>query len=176
MNRHYRIVASLDDSAGSEAVLEHTLAQAARHEMPEIHLLAVASTEDDVLRLEEWLANVVVSRIETSAWRRPGWQTYTHVRDGVPEEEIASFAGEVEADLIVIGRRGVPARSSPSDRVLSAAICPTLVIGLDSTAPPPCAVCTSVREESRGACWYCAAHERDSRTLVSRRIDPPRAS
>jgi len=117
MNRHYRIVASLDGSSGSEAVLEHTLAQAARHETPEIHLLAVARSEDDVLRLEDWLAKVVVGRVEKSAWRRPDWQTYTHVRDGILEEEIANFAGEVEADLIVIGRRGVPARTSPSDQV-----------------------------------------------------------
>jgi nucleotide-binding universal stress UspA family protein len=173
MNRHYRIVAALDGSKASEVVLEHTLDQAARHERPEIHLLTVASSEDEILRLEEWLAQVIVGTLETSEWRRADWQTQTHVRDGVPEEEIANLAGEIEADLIVIGRHGVPARTSLSDRVLRAAICPTLVVGLDSTATPPCAVCASVREESRGACWYCARHERDSRTLLSRRVDPP---
>ena len=173
MTRNYRIVAALDGSAASVAVLEHTLDQAARHESTEIHLVTVASSEYDVMGRETWLAAMVVGALETSESRRREWQTFTHVRVGVPEEEIANLAGEIEADLIVIGRHGVPAKAALSDRVLRAAICPTLVIGLDSTATAPCAVCAGVREESRGACWYCARHERDSRTLISVRVDPP---
>lgn len=176
MTRHYRIVAALDGSAASLPVLEHTLDQAARHDATEIHLVAVADSEDDVIARETWLAAVVVGTLETSDVRRPDWTTYTHVRVGVPEEEIASLAAELEADLIVIGRHGVPAKAALSDRVLRAAICPTLVVGLDSTASPQCAVCAGVREESRGACWYCARHERDSRTLISVRVDPPAVS
>jgi len=173
MNRHFRIVAALDGSGSSEVVLEHALDQAARHETPELHIVAVADERYDAAQLQAWLSTVVVDALETFEWRRPDWETRTHVRDGIPEEEIANLAGELDADLIVIGRHNTQPHDTIADRVLGAAICPTLVIGLDAKNPAQCPVCVSIREESAGDCWYCTSHTRDPEIKLSLRVEPP---
>ena len=161
--RHYRIVAALDETVAASSVLRHALDQAARHEMPEIHLLAIAGSEDEIPRLETWLAEVS-DTLGGYQWAGAAWQTHLHVRTGARDDEIANLAGELDADLIVVARHR-----------LRDAICPVLVVGLAHDTPPPCAVCAAVREESHGACWYCARHDRDSRTVLTMPVASPHA-
>jgi len=76
----------------------------------------------------------------------------------------------LRADLIVVGRFGLHHRGSRlgsvASRVLDAATCPTLVVGMVDDSPDAvaqCADCVAVRSESDGEHWFCAAHAIDDR-------------
>jgi nucleotide-binding universal stress UspA family protein len=129
----YVIVVALDHSEYAEIVLEHAMDQALRHDLPELHFLTVIArsrwTVDDA---EHHLADAVLPAFEGIDYA--DWSIRLHVRRGRPHEEIVAFAGDVRANLIVIGRFGLHHRSgrlgSVASRVLDRASCPTLVIGL----------------------------------------------
>ena len=161
-SRRYRIVIALDGSQYSEIVLEHGLDQAARHDSPDLHVLAVVDDPAGIEPAKRWLANAVLEGLDAFRAGRPDWRTRLHVCVGRPAEEIANLAAAVDADLLVIGRYGVHhPRRSIADAVVAAATCPTLVVGLTGHAVEPerpCAECVAVREDSDGERWFCRLH------------------
>jgi nucleotide-binding universal stress UspA family protein len=173
--RHYRIVIALDGSEYSEIVLEHALDQASRHDAPELHIIRVVDDPRAELEpLQRWLATVVREGVDAFGGGK-GWRTRLHVRVGKPEHEIADLVGEVDADLLVVGRYGMHGRSSISDRVIDLATCPTLVVGFPQRtveATPQCPACVAVRAESDGERWFCAEHASPGRMRLSMLVPP----
>lgn len=162
--RRYRIVVGVDLSEYSEIVLEHALDQAARHDAPELHLLTVRERKKPTAeQIKQALWDRVHPALE--AFNRHGveWRARLHIRRGKPEEQIAMLAGELRADLIVIGRFGLhhpraPHKSLTHD-VLAAGVCPTLVVGLSDTIDAQqCPMCVAVREDTEGQQWFCGDH------------------
>jgi nucleotide-binding universal stress UspA family protein len=95
----------------------------------------------------------------------------TYVRAGEPFREIASFASELTADLVVLGTHKAPhLRSlvvgSTVERVMAQASCPVLVAGPKPKAPEaqvivieaPCPDCVQTRLATRGRSWWCQRH------------------
>jgi len=163
--RRFRIVIALDGLEYSEIVLEHGLDQAARHDAPDLHILTVVDKEADLEAIKTWLATSVLEGLETFRAGRPDWRTRLHIRPGRPVDEIVSLVGEIDADLLVIGHYGLHhPRHSIADRVIAAAPCPTLVVGLTGRTvdpQPQCPDCVTARAESEGERWFCAAHTGD---------------
>src|SRR5512140_2657629 len=101
----FRMVVALDRSEYAEIVLEHALDQAARHDAPDLHILTVQ--EDDHTPADEikgTLTHLVADELETFRRDRRDWRARLHVRRGKAADEICVLAGEVGADLIVVGR------------------------------------------------------------------------
>lgn len=158
--RRYRIVVGIDLSEYADIVIEHSLDQAARHDAPELHFLNVREKRT---RSSEEIKQALWERVcpELETFNRYGkdWRARLHVRRGKPDEQIAMLASEIRADLIVIGQFGQHKASIPN-RVLRAAACPTLVVGMpeEASTSPICPMCVTVRDESDGARWFCASH------------------
>ena len=96
-----------------------------------------------------------------------------HVRLGAIAEQIAALAGEISADLVVVGthgRRGVRHLliGSVAEKAVRLSPCPVLVVRAKNThvldnlpaIEPPCPQCVKAREESSGTEWWCEAHRR----------------
>lgn len=162
--RRFRIVVGVDLSEYADIVLEHALDQAARHDVPELHLLTVRErrkpSNDEVART---LWERVYPALETFNRFGRNWRARLHVRRGKPDDQITQLAAEIRADLIVVGQFGLhhPRTSdrSVANRVLRAAVCPTLVVGMpEALDTKQCPVCAAVREETDGETWFCARH------------------
>ncbi len=169
--RRYRIVVGIDLSEYSDIVLEHALDQAARHDAPELHFLTVRekrkpSSED----VKQSLWERVYPELEAFNRHGTDWRARLHVRKGKPDEQIGQLAAEIRADLIVIGQFGLhhPKHSNKNlpNRVLQAAVCPTLVVGMPETLDvQQCPVCFAVREQTEGDSWFCEEHIASGRKL-----------
>jgi nucleotide-binding universal stress UspA family protein len=172
----YRIVIAVDGSQYSEIVLEHGLDQAARHDAPDLHVLAVVEEPSGIATVKTWLATAVLEGLDSFRAGRPDWRTRLHVRVGRPAEEIVNLAAEVDADLLVIGRYGLHhPRRSIADEVVATATCPTLVVGLAGHAvetEQACPECAAVREQSDGERWFCAIHAAPDRLRLSTLVPP----
>jgi len=91
-----------------------------------------------------------------------------HIRFGRPDREIVLLAGEVGADLIVMGTHGRTGLErvflgSVAERVIRAAPCAVLVVrpkeqASQSMIEPPCPNCLAVRKASKGAQMWCQQH------------------
>ncbi|MBA3541248.1 MAG: universal stress protein [Deltaproteobacteria bacterium] len=165
--RRYRIVIGTDLSEYADIVIEHALDQASRHDAPELHFLTVKEKRrEDQQELAEQLWERVRPALETFNKGHVDWRARLHVRRGKPEEVIALLAAEIRADLIVIGQFGLHnprhAEQIPS-RVLQAAVCPTLVVGMPEPieSVQQCPMCVAVREETEGMHWFCSSHVSD---------------
>jgi nucleotide-binding universal stress UspA family protein len=167
----FRMVVALDGSEYAEIVLEHALDQASRHDRPDLHILRVVDDVRDADTVKQALAGIVLEGLETFREGRPDWRTRLHVRVGRPVDEIVDLANEVAADLVVIGRYGHRwLRRSAADKVVAAAPCPTLVVGLTQhgiEAEPQCPACVAAREASDGERWFCADHTAPDRVRLS---------
>jgi nucleotide-binding universal stress UspA family protein len=177
-SRRYRLVVGIDLTEYSEIVLDHALDQAARHHAPELHFLFVREKRHRKRAVDELrhrLSMIVWPSLQTFNRHASAWRARLHVRSGRVDEQIAALAQDVLADLIVIGQFGL---HNPSDtlktlpsRVLCAAPCPTLVVGMPHAMQqsPICNACAQVREDSDGENWFCAAHRAPTRgdTVVS---------
>jgi nucleotide-binding universal stress UspA family protein len=159
----YRIVAALDLSEYAEIVLEHALDQAARHDQPELHFVAVVPSENKLAGVKERLAELVLEGLDNFRDHKLDWRARLHVRVGKPAEAIIELAEDVRADLVVVGRfGGTTARS-----VLDLARCPVLAVNLADRSvdsEPQCPDCVQVRAESDGESWFCAKHRSDRPT------------
>jgi nucleotide-binding universal stress UspA family protein len=176
MADRHRIVVALELTEYAETILEHALDIAARHDASDLHFLTVASPADpDIDDGQRALFALVMPALEDLGM--VDWRAHIHVRVGDAPEEIASFAAEIEAHLLVIGRFGTyrPRRSigATASKVIELATCPTLVIGLPDHAPAArrcCAACVDMRAANEGERWFCATHATPDRMRLSRRI------
>jgi nucleotide-binding universal stress UspA family protein len=170
--RRFRIVAALDRSEYSEIVLEHAIDQAARHDAPDLHFVTVVDRKHpDLDAVKAWLATEVMQGLESFGRQGPDWRSRLHVLEGKPADEIATFAADLAADLLVIGRFGAHERhGSITDQVVPRAPCPTLVVNLTEHVVDPvtqCAACVELREASDGERWFCAEHSNSDRLRLS---------
>ncbi len=174
--RRYRIVIGIDLTEYSEIVLDHALDQAARHAQPELHFLYVRERSQRKRSLEELrqrLSSAVWPALQTFNQYGTNWRARLHVRTGKVDEQIATLAQDVLADLIVVGQFGLhtPDRSARtiSKRVLVDAPCPTLVVAMPRAeqASPMCPACSAVRDASFGEAWFCSDHSVDERAPVT---------
>jgi len=180
--RRYRIVAALDLSEYAEIVLEHALDQAARHDAPFLHFLAVEEhAKEPSDELKQRLTQLVVGQIDTFRDDKRDWRARLHVRAGRPAEQIAELAGEVQADLLVVGRFGVHQGKkrrrigSVADAVLELAPCPTLIVQLtqhEVEAERACPACAEIRERTDGESWFCAEHSAPDRVGLGSALLP----
>jgi nucleotide-binding universal stress UspA family protein len=178
-DHRYRMVVALDLSEYAEIVLEHALDQAARHSAPDLHFLTVVPNEAAVAGTKEQLAELVLEGLDVFRDRSPDWHARLHVRAGKPDEEIVNLAAEVQAQLVVVGRFGLhhPRRKlgSVAHRVLEAAPCPTLAVGLVDQPVElhrQCPDCVTVRAESDGERWFCDAHRAADRVTLATTMLP----
>jgi nucleotide-binding universal stress UspA family protein len=166
MTRHFRIVVALDLSDHSDTVLEHALDQAARHERPCVHAIAVVPPAGRRrARLVERIAEACAA-FRRGPQREVDCPVRLHVCTGRADEEIAGLAAQIGADLVVLGRFGAAplarrGRRSLAERILHLAPCPTLVVQLGEAAATPrdaCPDCVRLRRRSGGERWFCARH------------------
>jgi nucleotide-binding universal stress UspA family protein len=169
--RRFGIVVAIDRSEYAEIVLEHAIDQAARHDICDLHMLTVVTDGSDLELAKQRLGALVLPALDEL---HDDWRARLHVRRGQTDEEIANLAAELRADLIVIGRFGLhhsgTRLGSVASRVLDAATCPTLVVGLTDDSPDAitaCPDCVTVRAESGGERWFCAAHSAPDREVFA---------
>jgi nucleotide-binding universal stress UspA family protein len=161
--RRYRIVVGIDLTEYSEIVIEYALDQAARHPSPELHFVHVK---------EQRLTAIVYPCLQTFNEYGTDWRARLHVRRGKPDEQIAQLAADVRGDLVVVGRFGLhhpnQPRKSLATRLVHAAPCPTLVVGMPPAvdSSPRCIRCQAVREDTEGERWFCDDH------VAERRAEP----
>ena len=161
-----KIVVALDASEYAEIVLEHGIDQAIRDTAPELHFVTVVGKRGDLDAAKNRLAMLVLPALDGLSCA--DWKARVHVRTGKVDEEIATLALDVDADLIVLGRFGVHhRRHSLADQLFERVSCPVLVVGLRDRngTQPPCPDCVQVRADSDGERWFCAAHSGDRVSL-----------
>jgi hypothetical protein len=98
------------------------------------------------------------------------WRIWVHVLVGDAEELVPSFAADISADLLVIGRFGVHyRRGSTADRMIPQAACPVLVVNLkdDDASTPQCAACGAIREATGAERLFCDEHTSDHELRLS---------
>ena len=165
----YRIVLALDRSPYAEIVLEHALDQAARHDEVDLHFITIIDASTDAEDAKSWLAAAALEGLDAFSAHCGNWRTRLHVRVGKPDDEIANLAGEVDADLLVLGNYGTHRRSI-ADRVLARVSCPTLVVGLAghvAQTEKQCPDCVATRATSDGERWFCKSHSADVQLRMS---------
>lgn len=191
----YSIVVGVDYSEVSESALAEAVRLARTHERAHIHVVHSVpgmpplglATRDVTLASPSSFPNqrildmsrdvqVFVERVlnwlgpETSA-ERASIRWTTHLRVSDPTVAIVQLAGDIEADLVVIGthgRRGI-ARfllGSVAAGVVRLAPCPVLVVrpvGAAAAAEgpaiePPCPQCLETRRKTDGSKFWCERH------------------
>lgn len=116
-----KVVVAIDGSEVSKGVILYALHYAAREQDTELHFIhviepiehqpmffrrfeaEVPKTEDDVKRE---FAKFVKEQIRESGLEEPP-KTSMHVATGVPYDRIVSYAEDSDADMIMIGHRGL---------------------------------------------------------------------
>lgn len=108
-----RILAATDGSCSSLVAAERAL-DLARRDAAELSVLVVRPAADDgALRVSgDGPLPGPVSELVARA-RYTGMSASSHVRVGEPASVILAFAGEIDADVIVVGRRGWPFAEGP---------------------------------------------------------------
>ncbi|MGB5953518.1 MAG: universal stress protein [Ornithinimicrobium sp.] len=139
-----RILLAVDGSNESHLAIDHTL-QLHGHTQTEVHVVHVGlvsgwtnsrTLNDDQLgRLRSAAQEVLDEEVEvmTTAGLTP---TQTYVRLGRATDEILRLRDEIEADLIVVGSRGLNAFTrvllgSDAEGIVRHAPCPVLVVRRD---------------------------------------------
>jgi nucleotide-binding universal stress UspA family protein len=176
------ILAAVDFSDSSTAVVEQALAVAQRRAPVELHFLHVGqSLSDDEegregrrYELLEWLG----ARLPQEEGALDGISVVAHEASGDPWRTIVQTAGELSSDLVVLGthnRKGLERlmMGSVAEAVSRHCGCSVLVVRRKShdkpvlELEPPCGVCAEVRIESQGAQLWCHDHiERHERRFA----------
>lgn len=145
------------------------------------------SVEEVVARAKARLASYVAERVaaldsKPSSGRR-AVRTVTHVRTDELDNEIASLASDLEADVVVVGchgRGGFPrlVLGPVAEAAVRWCPCPVLVVRPKATPGTvlklraPCPECLAVRGATSRSEFWCSTHrprdgQRDARTVVS---------
>lgn len=153
------MVVGVDLTEYSHIVIEHALDQAARHPAPELHFVHVKEKRRHKIdELGEELSAAVYPALQVFNQYGTDWHARLHIRRGRPDQQITILAADLLADLIVIGQFGLHHKRLPH-RVLAAAVCPTLVVGMPHALDvDQCGECAAIREDSEGDSWFCPDH------------------
>ncbi len=204
----YRIVVGIDFSELSLRALDQAFSMAALRPGSQIHLVvAVADADSELVPSADRRASLIeitdhvrdrlaahgTNALQAFRAAEPAAAPFplvAHVRVGPSADQLAALAGEIQADLVIVGthgRRGLQRAmtGSVAERVVRIAPCPVLVVRpmdkhtLDGVPKlyPACPSCVSTRERTHGAQWWCDAHavapEPAHTFSHSRRLDEP---
>ncbi len=149
----FPIVAVLDNSELAEIVLEHALDHATQYEVPELHFLTIVEDPHAPLEdVKDRLTALILDDLE--AFQRSDWSGHLHVRFGWIDREVAKFAREIGAKLVVL-----PANDDVG--VICAALpCPALIVSVDEETGM-CPDCAATRLATEGERLFCDAHSDD---------------
>lgn len=130
----HAIVLATDGSLHSDRATAVAAAVAIRYGLP-LTVISVVEQHDE----NDSAAQAHVERA-LAVTHAAGAHATGHVASGKPYEAILAIAGEVGADLIVIGRRGINRVEriligSTSERVAGMSSCPVLIIQASAPAP-----------------------------------------
>jgi nucleotide-binding universal stress UspA family protein len=174
-NRPFALVVGLDltDTETGGYALDQAARIAARIPRCEMHVLHVVQSDStpeaarEAVGLLQMYVTEKAACLEELARQCVG----VHVRRGDAAHEIAQLAGEVGADMIIVGAHRAPHLKnlfigSTGERLMGITKCPVLVAG--PVPPPhpshvividaPCPDCVAARAASRGSTWWCARH------------------
>lgn len=123
-----RHAATLAEAVGSRVILTYVM----EDNLPAMILAHTTDTEEQLLDRHREHARKALADVATDLL--PGREVDCVVRQGADHEEIVALAGEIDADLIVMGMHGhgflVHALAgSTTERVLHHSPCPVLVVG-----------------------------------------------
>lgn len=169
-NRRFVIVVALDRSEYAEIVLEHAIDQASRHERPDLHFVTVVDKGANTEAARVTFSTLVLQGLDTMN-KGSDWRSWLHVLEGIPDQEIGDFAGDISADLIVVGRFGASRRKgSTAEALLDVSPCAVLVVNLkqDTVTEPQCPACVAVRAETQAERLFCPEHSGDRSSLSLR--------
>ncbi|MEO6600086.1 MAG: universal stress protein [Polyangiaceae bacterium] len=183
-SRHpYVVVVGVDYSEVSRWALREAFSTAVTRSPSELHALHVESdahpyphadtpgSPDEVLsrslqRLETFVTRELLALQAAGEPLPPA--VSTHVRVAAPGPEIAQFAVNVGADLIVVGTHGRSGLArlllgSVAHSVVSLAACPVLVVRAKELADvprlePACPRCVETRQQSASKELWCEQH------------------
>ncbi len=138
-----RILIPTDGSDGTVQAVEHALASATAettvHALSvvdrRLYLSAEKADQESVLESLREESNRAVQEI-VDAVENQNHETTAVVREGIPHDEIVSYANETDVDLIVIGSHGRTGREkivnlgSVTERVISNVGRPVLVVDI----------------------------------------------
>lgn len=134
------------------------------------YVLPPAADADVARDASGWLQRYVSAKV-TELGGLVGQSVGIHVRSGEPGHEIAQFAKEVAADVIIVGTQRHPQlkqllMGSTAEHVMVTATCPVLVSGPRPppkhshvvVIDPPCPDCVRTRQATHGRTWWCPRH------------------
>lgn len=170
----FTIVVGNDLTAASAYAFEHATRIARRIDGCDIHVVHVIEgvpNEERATELGGRVSDDLKQQINTEGWSEPIC-VGIHVRWGRPARELAQFAKDAGADMIVVGAPEGPHQKqlgvgSVAERLLLAAPCPVVVAGPMPDAEdaahepkiePPCPDCVLARRKSAAREWWCARH------------------
>jgi nucleotide-binding universal stress UspA family protein len=176
------ILAAVDFSDSSTAVVEQAVAVAQRRRPVELHFLHIdQSRKNDEegrecrrFELLEWLG----ARLPQEEGELDGISVTAHEAAGDPWRTIVQTAADLSADLVVLGthnRKGLERlmMGSVAEAVSRHCGCSVLVVRRKSHDRPvleleaPCGVCAEVRVQSQGGQLWCHDHvERHERRFA----------
>lgn len=167
------ILAAIDYSDTSSLVVEQATRLARVSQPSELHFLHVApraprnDEEREALRaeLQEWLS----ARLRTGESLTESTRVVAHEASGDPAHVIVEMAGDLMADMVVVGthgRKGMQrmVMGSVSESVVRTCGCPVLVVrdkAHHEPVPriePPCPRCLETRAQSGGQELWCETH------------------
>jgi nucleotide-binding universal stress UspA family protein len=174
------------DAAGDEAI--RAALNLTRGKRAEIHVLHALSKENS-RKLTPSRLDALDRRIEGAASRLRTYarkhglnsgvrrsKNLLHVRFDTPASALVQLAVDVDADLLVVGSRGLRGVArlvlgSVASEVAKRAPCPVLIArakdhGAIRRSPqiePPCKACVAARMMTNGADWWCARHAKRHR-------------
>jgi nucleotide-binding universal stress UspA family protein len=164
------IIAAIDYSEASPAVVEHALALA-RLKLPcDIHFIHVSAHPNEEegqecsrLELIDWLGARLPSEDELS-----GMAVIAHEASGKPAQVILQMASDLSSRAIVLGTHGRTGLKrlmlgSVAEAVSARAPCSVLIVRGHSAhayseLEPPCALCIEARLTSQGYTLWCSDH------------------
>lgn len=201
----YRILCATDFSALGALAVGEAISIARRSQNAELHVVAVVDKEaselvpiadrhTSLMQITDNLRERLIAEIQGMLGTDPAQRmpSIAHIRVGKIAEQIAGLAGEIGADLLVVGTHGRQGLrrlliGSVAERVVRLAPCAVLVVRpkdthvLDNlpTIEPPCPACVKTREATQGTEWWCEAHRTQPGDFHafswSRRLDDPQA-
>ncbi len=163
----------LADQESSGFACDQAMRIASRIEGCVLHVVHVAPEATSGARIGELAALLRLYVTEKSAVLgvRTPTRASIHVRVGETAKTIAQFAADIDADMIVVGKRRALHASafttgSTAVRVMDATPCPVFVAGPRPRVhpdhliviDPPCPDCQRRRLETRGRAWWCDRH------------------
>jgi nucleotide-binding universal stress UspA family protein len=168
------LLAAIDYTELSELVVMQTMSLASRYGDADAHFIHISDNAPKDLgtgaRRTEMLFNWLGDHIKAFGTLPATVRIIGHEAHGDPANVIVQTAGDLLADMVVVGTRGRTGverlvMGSVAEAVMRNAACPVLVVRPkthdDPAAQiePPCPRCLEARVSTRGAALWCEQHQ-----------------